>query len=262
MSKRFFFERGGARLSYVDITPASTAPLIVALHGRSGSGRNFVPLAKALEPHWRIIGLDQRGYGWSEHAASASRADYVNDAAALIKRVSPDKPVVLLGHSLGGVNAYQLAGRHPELVRALIVEDIGLEFGPQAVMVEPWQKRWETLGELLAFMAASPFGQAPLLLDSITEYEDGWGFRFNDDWHEKHKHELYGDWSQDWAAIACPILLFRGSKSWALGEAMAQKMLGLNPRAKLVTLEAGHIVHDDKPEEYAEAVQEFLGGLK
>jgi pimeloyl-ACP methyl ester carboxylesterase len=54
----------------------------------------------------------------------------VADAAAVIDRLGTD-PVIVLGHSLGGITAYQLAARHPELVRALIIEDIG------AVMRQP-----------------------------------------------------------------------------------------------------------------------------
>lgn len=54
----------------------------------------------------------------------------VADAAAVIDRLGSD-PAVVLGHSLGGITAYQLAAHHPELVRALIIEDVG------AVMRQP-----------------------------------------------------------------------------------------------------------------------------
>ncbi|MFB5682344.1 alpha/beta fold hydrolase [Paenibacillus terreus] len=43
-------------------------------------------------------------------------------------------PVVILGHSLGGVNAYQFAAKYPAFVRALIIEDIGAEIKDDHLM--------------------------------------------------------------------------------------------------------------------------------
>src|SRR3546814_6031661 len=54
------------------------------------------------------------------------------------------------------------------------------------------------------------------LLDSLQEFEDGWGFRFTDENFAPARAALTGDWSEDWAAIACPILLLHGRKSWAV----------------------------------------------
>lgn len=84
----------------------------------------FAPLAEALAPQWRVIALDQRGHGESERAQSYQRADYVADIAAFHRHLGLG-PVLVLGHSLGGVNAYQYAARHAGQVTALIVEDVG-----------------------------------------------------------------------------------------------------------------------------------------
>ncbi|MEV4947895.1 alpha/beta fold hydrolase [Streptomyces sp. NPDC053755] len=71
-----------------------------------------------------MIALDQRGHGESDRAADYERSGHVGDITALLDHLGVAE-VALLGHSLGGVNAYQFAARRPERVTALIVEDIG-----------------------------------------------------------------------------------------------------------------------------------------
>jgi pimeloyl-ACP methyl ester carboxylesterase len=50
-------------------------------------------------------------------------------------------PAFVLGHSQGGLNAYQLAARRPELVRALVIEDIGAAITGLPRWIEDWQPR-------------------------------------------------------------------------------------------------------------------------
>jgi esterase len=98
---------------------------LLALHGHLGSGKVWAPLADAL-PGWRVVAPDQRGHGRTGPASDYSREAYMADAAQLIETLGL-APAVVLGHSLGGVNAYQLAAWRPELVRAVIVEDAPAE---------------------------------------------------------------------------------------------------------------------------------------
>jgi pimeloyl-ACP methyl ester carboxylesterase len=119
---RSFFVVGGRRLSYLDFG-GSGSPLL-ALHGHYNEALAFAPLAEALAPRWRVIALDQRGHGASDRAETYERDDYVCDVAAFHRHLSVG-PAAVLGHSLGGVNAYQYANRHADRVTAPIVEDIG-----------------------------------------------------------------------------------------------------------------------------------------
>ncbi|MEV0441323.1 alpha/beta hydrolase [Streptomyces spectabilis] len=132
---------GGHRLSYCD--HGGPGPALLALHGHFGDGATFAALARALAGRCRVIALDQRGHGRSDRTEDYSRRGYVDDAAAVLRHLGLTD-VVVLGHSLGGVNAYQLAARHPHLVRALVVEDIGAEPDGDLSFCRDWPRpgRW------------------------------------------------------------------------------------------------------------------------
>jgi len=258
MSRRRAFSRDGTRLSYVDFG-GSGRPLI-ALHGHFGCARNFAPLARALAARWRVIALDQRGHGWSHRPKACDRASYTADAEAFLLHLDLG-PVPLLGHSLGGVNAYQLAARRPHLVSALVIEDVGARIGAPVASGPAWPQGFESLSVLLDFLSAH-LGQLDRhYLDSIVERDEGWGFRFDPDWSERSIEALAGDWSADWTASRCPALLVRGRRSQVLAEWEAARMAAERPNTTLVTLDAGHSVHDDLLAEFAAAVDRFLDGV-
>jgi esterase len=227
---------------------------LLALHGHFGRGRVWAPLAEAL-PGWRVVAPDQRGHGRTGHARDYGREAYVADAAHLIEALGL-APAVVLGHSLGGVNAYQLAARRPELVRAVIVEDAPAEFGVRPDL-DLWDgRRFATLGEL---RAAVPH---PVLWESAVEDEEGWGFRFDPAEINESRRLLAGDHWADWLAGEHPVLLLHGLESDTLPTAMAREMAARRPNTRLVEFPgAGHAIHDDDPEGFALAVASFLAEL-
>jgi esterase len=251
--------RDGTRLSYVDFGGAGA--VLVALHGHFGCARNFAPLAAALAPGWRVLALDQRGHGWSHRPRACDRASYVADVEAFLVHLDAGA-VPVLGHSLGGVNAYQVAARRPDLVSALVIEDVGFRIGPAAPGADPWPRRFETLSALMAFLEARDLARDRHFLDSVVEYEDGWGFRFDPAWVARSREALIGDWWADWVASLCPALLLRGSRSWVLTAAEAERMAAGRPDTTLIELAAGHAIHDELPGEFAGAVADFLGARR
>ncbi|MFF9839261.1 alpha/beta fold hydrolase [Streptomyces sp. NPDC013740] len=83
--------------------------------------------------------------------------------------------VTVLGHSLGGVNACQLAAWLPGLVDALIVEDIGAVVDGDVSFSLAWPQRALTRAGLLEGLGTS----ARYLLGAVREYPDGWGLAFD-----------------------------------------------------------------------------------
>jgi len=258
VSSRLAFIRDGTRLSYVDF--GGPGRPLVALHGHCGCARNFAPLALALAPDWRVIALDQRGHGWSHRPRACDRAAYVADAEAFLVHLQMG-PVPLLGHSLGGVNAYQLAARRPDLVSALIVEDAGARIGPAPPGDVAWPRRSESLSTLLEFLSGHGAGLDRHFLDSLVEQEDGWALRFDPAWVARSRAALVGDWTADWVASRGPALLLHGTRSRVLSAVEASRMAAERADTTLVELDAGHIIHDDLPEDFARAVASFLAAI-
>ncbi|MFJ4188146.1 alpha/beta fold hydrolase [Kitasatospora sp. NPDC089509] len=249
---REFFRAAGLKLSYLDF--GGLGRPLLALHGHYNEASAFAPLAAALAPQWRVIALDQRGHGDSDRATSYERGDYVADLVAFHRHLGLG-PVPILGHSLGGVNAYQFAARHPGRVSRLIVEDIG------AVVDCDWSftTRLPSTAPSRESLVAALGAAAPYLECSFRQRDRGWGFSFGTDDTVTSQKALSGDHWDDWMAVSCPTLLVRGTRSDELAADHAQDMVaGLGLRARLVEPEAGHVVHHDAPEQFAAEVTAFL----
>jgi proline iminopeptidase len=109
------------------------APTIVMLHGGPGSDyrsllrlRNEVDGARLEDAHL-IVYWDQRGCGLSRRhdAADIDGAVYDADLDAVIERFSPGRPVVLIGHSWGGMYATRYIAKHPEKVAGAVLMEPG-----------------------------------------------------------------------------------------------------------------------------------------
>jgi pimeloyl-ACP methyl ester carboxylesterase len=98
---------------------------VVFIHGYTGSKENFLPLMPFLAEGRRYLAPDLPGWGDSERKPGT---DY--GYAAQAERVAPwlatlGRPVMLVGHSMGGGIAALVAARHPELVERLVLMDAG-----------------------------------------------------------------------------------------------------------------------------------------
>ena len=250
--ERHTFRHDGLRLSYLD--SGGEGRVLIALHAHLMEAVTFAPLAEVLAPEWRIIALDQRGHGYSDHASSYTRDDYLGDLEALFEHLSLTD-AVLLGNSLGGINAYQFAARHPAKIRCLIIEDIGTEIADNLNFVLPWDGQFPTR-EALAESIGPRF--LPYLEDSFRETPAGWKLAFDPHDIVTSGRCLAGDHWQDWIATQCPVLLLRGRDSNVTTQAAAEQMASRRPNTRLETLDGGHILHADNPTGFSNAVNEFL----
>jgi esterase len=105
------------------------APLII-LHGLLGTMDNWGGQIKVLSQHFQVIAVDLRNHGHSPHSDDMSYALMADDIVELIDHLGFSK-VNIIGHSMGGKTAMQLALNHPERIDQLIVVDISpIEYPP------------------------------------------------------------------------------------------------------------------------------------
>lgn len=145
--------------------------MVVLLHGLTMNRASYSDVVPWLvDRGQRVVNVDLRGHGESPWAASYRAIDYVSDLVDLIERERLG-PAVLVGHSVGGIAAATLTARHPELVRALLMEDPPFYQGDEEIRaatplmeifpmfadeIRAWQKSGVTLTQLAEEVAAWP----------------------------------------------------------------------------------------------------------
>ncbi len=244
----------GPDLSVVEWASDSGAPTLVCLHGHFGQGWIYRILAEALSQRWRVIGLDQRGHGFSGHAATYTRDDYHRDLLAVFDACTIPQAVVL-GSSLGGVNAYQFAARQPQRVRALVIEDIGAVCQDDLSWCLSWPARFPSLQAMQTAIHS-------YFCESAVQRDDGWDVRFDRPGMVRSGQALNGDWWADWLGSTCPALLLRGGASNILAAELAEQMVARRPGTLLQTFPGiGHNINEGDPQGFVAAVTGFLAGL-
>ena len=108
---------------HVELDGPVDGAAVLFLHGVGSSGRTWGWLPDELTRGRRIVRIDLRGHGRSDHAPGTYvLPSYGADIAAALRSVAA-RPAVVVGNSLGGVIAWWLAQSHPEMVTAALLED-------------------------------------------------------------------------------------------------------------------------------------------
>lgn len=110
-SKRLFLKSNQVRLCCIDF--GGTGAPILLLHDLAGRANEWHSTAQWLIHQGHVFALDQRGHGQSEKGLDDySRDAYIQDVIAVIKQFHL-APVLLIGQSMGGQNAFLVAARRP-----------------------------------------------------------------------------------------------------------------------------------------------------
>ncbi len=109
-------------LNLIEYGEATSLPALLIVHGLFGSARNWGAIAKRMSDDRRVVSVDQRNHGESFRANSQSYSDMAEDLGEVVRWMGA--PVDVLGHSMGGKAAMQLALTQGGLVNRLVVADI------------------------------------------------------------------------------------------------------------------------------------------
>jgi len=121
--------REGVRLAYQEA--GSGAPPIVLVHGWTHDHGYLEPQFEYFRRRHRVVAVDLRGHGDSDKPdQDYTVAGFADDLAWLGRELGLHRPVVV-GHSMGGVVALELAARHPELPGAIVMLDSPVFASPQ-----------------------------------------------------------------------------------------------------------------------------------
>jgi len=266
-------------------------PLLVLLHGWMDVGASFqflVDALSALNDERPILAMDWRGFGLSDNAPGSNYwfPDYLADLDALLDQVSPELPVDLLGHSMGGNVVMSYAGVRPERVRRLInLEGFGLpEAKPEQApgRLATWLKELKEPPQLRPYASLdavaqrliktnprlSPDKAAWLAPHWSRQQADGSWQLLADPAHKRANPILYrkDEIVAGWKLITAPTLWVEGDASdlsqfWGdrYPRADFEARLSAVPRLdKQMIRAAGHMLHHDQPEALARCLEDFL----
>ena len=124
---RFVRLPDGVRMRVVEAGPEDGEPLVV-LHGYSDSSFSFSRVLPLLADRYRIIAPDMRGHGCSDRPAGSYGMDVLADDAVRVMDAIGVERATVLGHSMGGFVAQQVAARHPDRVDRVVLVGSALRF--------------------------------------------------------------------------------------------------------------------------------------
>jgi pimeloyl-ACP methyl ester carboxylesterase len=263
----------------------SHAPKLFKLHGWMDVSASFQFLVDALQNDWHVLAPDWRGYGLTEWSQDGYWfPDYIGDLEALIETLSPDAPVNLVGHSLGGNVAGLYAGLRPLRVRSLVsLEGFGIPSGVDAHAPDRLRKWLDALRDPPGLRPYASLSEAadrlqktnPRLARERAEFlAQHWAEQLPDGTvrlRADPKHRLpfptvsrSGEWIAIWRHVTAPVMWVLAAdshiKGWATGdEPEWQRRMGAFRDLRLETIaDAAHMLHHDQPEAVARLIEAFV----
>lgn len=236
-------------------------PAVVILHGLAGSGREFVPTARALAPR-RVILVDQRGHGLSTRLPpDLSRAAFVRDVADVVVAESA-QPVDLVGQSMGAHTAMLVAAARPDLVRRLVLLE-GNEGGGAAEdhaalgdYFRSWATPFASREEARELLGGGPLARA--WAADLEARADGLYPRFEAEVMVRAISDVRVPRWSEWESITAPTLVVYADRGM-FTEAQRVEFVSRGRNVRRVDLfGASHDAHLDAFEQWSVELREFL----
>ena len=252
----------GIRIHYAERGDARGTP-VVFVHGWPDSWCSFSRVLPLLPEALRLVALDQRGFGASDHPDSGyTIPGFAADLLALLDALEIER-AVLVGHSYGSFVARRAAIAAPGRVAALALIGTGASTAftgagdVQAVLRElpdpipaPFAREFQSgtvhrpvpadfFDRIVEESLKIPARLWPVMIDALLAYED--------------RHELGG--------IRAPTLLLWGDHDALFSRAQQDAVLAALPAARLeVYQETGHCPNWERPERVAADIAAFVAG--
>ncbi|HHM8127198.1 TPA: alpha/beta fold hydrolase [Pseudomonas aeruginosa] len=253
-----FTNKSGVELFYRDYASQGAGTPVLCLHGFMRNSRDFEQLAPRLAEGRRVIAPDLRGRGHSTRMTSA--ADYhfdllIEDMWELLDHLNIDR-VVILGTTLGGLMAIEMAGKRADRVAGIVVNDIGAEIPLPALkrMANHAENADYSFEEAVArvkehnetiYPGLNPEDWISLMLRAYREVAPGRYARDFDLLTMRESARMQTERPSFWLEFAkldpIPTALIRGEQSDLLTADIAQRMIEVNSAAVLTAVaDRGH----------------------
>jgi non-heme chloroperoxidase len=256
---------GRVTLPYVEQGDASGVPMIL-LHGVTDSWYSFEPVLPHLPASIHAFALTQRGHGDADRPAAGYRThDFSEDVAAFADALGLGR-VVVVGHSMGSINAQRFAIDHSERTIGLVLAGAFATFRGNPAMVDFCQGTISPLTdpidpgfvrEFQESTLARPVPQA--FLDTVVQESLKVPARV---WHAAFAGFMEDASTGELRKITAPTLIVWGTRDAFCPRHDQDTLLRTIARARLVVYEGtGHAIHWEEPERFAADLVAFVEGL-
>jgi pimeloyl-ACP methyl ester carboxylesterase len=248
-----------------------SAPAVLLLHGGNQSSYSWDLVSLHLSDRYHVFALDQRGHGDSEWSRELdySIGAKAADALAFIEHEQLSAPVIV-GHSMGGLVAMQMALSSDEVARGFVLVDTGPELSPKGVDVVHnfvvHNVEFDDLDDFLDNVAKYDRFRSREHIARTVKYN--MMSRVDGKFVSKVDHRRVPDQFDRpleldrLASLTCPILVIRGADSEILEAEAAERFVAALPNGQLMTVpDAGHNVHSANMRGFLDAIGPFLADL-
>ncbi len=253
--------------------PGSHHPPVVLLHGVMQTGDGMRHLAEQLANEREVLVPDLRGRGESEQPADGyDPATMAGDVAALIDRLGIERPA-LIGRLHGGLIAYHLCARRPDLVSGVVLGDANPEVSEERALhamaeVRALPNGFASRDEATRYyedrLGLSP-DRARHDIPSDLELTPAGGYQWRHNLDIVNRIEAAAIPRSDWdvlAQVSCPVLILRGQRGEIRRETADRMLLVMKGARAQKILGASHDVFlGPGSEQTLAAIQLFLFGL-
>jgi len=254
----------------LNFTDKGSGTAVILIHGMFGSLSNLGNLAKVLAQNYRVISVDLRNHGDSPHDDKMDLVLMAADIVSLIKELQLNS-AILIGHSLGGKVAMQVALSRPELVEQLVVADIAPVDYPQANNAPALDALNAVAGMQVASRSEADEVMSQHIADQMTR-----GFLLKNLVRQANGYfalklnmvSISTNYGTSLVAapaglpFAGPTLFIKGETSAYIQEKHRPVINSLFPNAQLrVIADVGHWLHAEKPDTFNSLVSRFISAL-
>ena len=201
--------------------------MLLMLHGIGSSHADWRHFAPLVGQRFRVVAVDLRGHGESSWPGEYSLELMRNDVIRLLTELGI-YGVIPFGHSTGGLVGFLLAATRPDLVRALVLEEMPTPDAADPPLEVPKRAR---RGQTYDWRAASELSR----------------------W----QNVSHIDWWQLAERISCPTLIIGGNSSHLRQDRLAELARRI-PQGQYVSMDGGHDLHARRPGEFDIVVEPFL----
>lgn len=242
----------------------SGTPLLI-VHGLFGSLDNWQTLGKKFAENFDTILVDQRNHGHSPHSDAFDYDLMAGDLIELIEDLE-QKEVDIIGHSMGGKATMRMAQLRPDLIKKMVIVDIGPKGYPMhhdtileglnAIDFDVVKSRGQATEVISKYIDDE--GVRQFLLKNLYWIEKGkLAWRINLPVLEKNMPQIIGKLPED--EVEIPTLFIRGEKSNYIIEDDYTDIFMQFPNSDIETIyNAGHWIHAENPFDFYHLVMQFL----